>query len=101
METLPDEIKAIIFMFDPSRKEQFDKTLHQMKFVLPLFQIKKMREVGENWQTDYLERTRENRALWKELFDHHPHFIEIYFHLKWKAFLEDHLKKSAIGIRRG
>ena len=51
---LPEETRIQIYLFDPTKKEVFDKTIHQLNFILVMSQLQVRSFVfrnfgGEEW----------------------------------------------------
>lgn len=49
---LPNEIESKIFMFDPTKKELFDKTVHQLNMIPVLSQLELRASVFSSWWGD-------------------------------------------------
>jgi hypothetical protein len=54
----PEEIKREIYLFDPTKKEIFNKTIHQLKFIHVLMQLELRSNLfqtvlGEKWYLYY------------------------------------------------
>lgn len=57
----PDEIWYKIFLFDPTRKDLFDKVIHQIKYSMVMAQFKSRSSVfirfwGDQWYTNYFQQ---------------------------------------------
>ena len=92
MDRFPGEIKTLIFLFDSTKKEMFDKTLHQMKFVLPMFQLKTIQTCPGDLKSIYFKLARKHAGIWKELYKVQPDVYKALLSLMWACFMKDHLK---------
>lgn len=87
MERFPEDIKRLVFLFDPTRKDLFDQVIHQINFIPVLFHLHVCVEVGGDLWKEHL------LAFYRCYATNPPWIVEINRRGKWKLFLERHLKK--------
>lgn len=53
MELFPVEIKRMIFEFDPTKREAFDKVVHQINFIHVLEDLRDKKKCFSTWHFNY------------------------------------------------
>ena len=48
-KNLPNDVKILIYQYDPSGKDWVDKTIHQIKMASTLSQIQFQSRLGDSW----------------------------------------------------
>lgn len=90
---LPEEIKTLIFEFDSTEKEKFDRVIHQLQYIPVLQQLKrniKMYQVSKDlWWICFLENSWSN--IWFRVKKENPERIESIRKGFWKEYLETDL----------
>jgi hypothetical protein len=84
---LPDEIQFMIWSFDPTGKELFDKTLHQIQFIPVLQEIKYYFYTNEtNWRKDIYD--------FKKAFHNPTWIVHMIRNDNWKRFRQELFLKN-------
>lgn len=93
MDFFPQEIRRQIFFFDPTGREMFQHTLHQMKFCKVLYQLKgivnwanQARETDQHWSQIYFSDLEIERSQFGLLTDQDREMI---LEVSWERFCDD------------